>query len=611
MEILANLGEFDNHLIRCQRPNPASAACYSNAGNPQKEITLRDYQKNMVALVYAAIRSGYNRLLMVVIMGAGKTITSAWMIRDAVARGHRCVFLVPLNVLLEQTAESLRDLGVPCTILQGSRRLDPSAPVVVASAQTINSRVARGGGAALDRLLGNPKLIVVDEAHNTAFSAAYDAIASHYPNALIVGMTATPWRLSPKQWLGQKFDKLIEGPQAPDIVAMGSAVPCRGFTLTGAFDLETLHTRNGDYIDSEISSQACKPEALEHVYQEWRRLCRDRPTLMVGATVQQARMTQAVFTGHGVSAALIVGDTPQTERLAIFEQVKAGEVQVICSVGCLTAGFNLPIISAVLYVRATKSKALFFQTAGRGSRPWPGKSDYILLDFGGNLRRFGNPMGYQNYDISEPVFIPFDPPTKTCPGCQAEVSIFAQVCPNCGFEFSGDALGLEDDRDPVLLSLNEFVDRVTKEKIKNLRRWRKDAFLQGLPPDSTTDRFTQAYGHHPPAEWLAHAALGRRVSNRRKLAFFNYLQAHCKPGQWADAWMAYHLRLEFGTQDLEQIGLFTDWDEILGVHYSADWETAKAAYMERIKRLPDDHPDHERLALALEDAKATLREMAS
>lgn len=603
MNIITRVAVVSNKRDRLETPAPA---CYS-----QKEITLRDYQKNMVALVYAAIRSGYNRLLMVVIMGAGKTITSAWMIRDAVTKGHRCVFLVPLNVLLEQTAESLRDLGVPCTILQGSRRLDPSAPVVVASAQTINSRVARGGGAALDRLLGNPKLIVVDEAHNTAFSAAYDAISSHYPSALVVGLTATPWRLSPKEWLGQKFDKLIEGPQAPDIVAMGSAVPCRGFTLTGAIDLETLHTRNGDYIDSEISSQACKPEALEHVYQEWRRLCSDRPTLMIGATVQQAKITQAVFTGHGVAAALIVGDTPQAERMAIFEQVKAGEVQVICSVGCLTAGFNLPIISAVLYVRATKSKALFFQTAGRGSRPWPAKADYILLDFGGNLRRFGNPMGYQDYGISEPVFIPFDPPTKTCPGCGAEVSNFAQVCPNCGWEFLGDALGLEDDRDPVLQSLNEYVDRFTREKITRLRAWRKDAFLQGLPPDDATDRFTHAYGHHPPAEWLAHAALGRRVSNRRKLAFFNYLQAHCKPGQWAEHWMAHHLRLEFGTQDLEQIGLFTDWDEVLGVHYSADWETAKAAYRERIKHLPDDHPDHERLALALEDAKATLRGAAS
>lgn len=576
----------------------------AGAQSAPPEISLRDYQEKIVALVYAAIRSGFNRLLIVVIMGAGKTITAAWMIRDAVSRGHRCLFLVSLNVLLEQTAESLADLGVPCTILQGSRRLDPSAPVVVASTQTIDSRIRTHGKSALDDLLGSPRLIVVDEAHNTAFTGAYDAISSHYPEATVIGLTATPWRLSRKQWLGQKFDKLIEGPQAPDIIARGSAVPCRGFTLTGAFDLETLHTRNGDYIDSEISSQACKPEALEHVYREWERLCKDRPTLMVGATVEQARMTQQTFIEHGISTALIVGDTPQAERLAIFEQVKAGEVKVICSVGCLTAGFNLPIISAVLYVRATKSKALFFQTAGRGSRPWPGKSDYILLDFGGNLRRFGNPMSPQDYDISQPQELDFEIPTKTCPECQAEVSIFAQVCPSCGFEFGGDDLA--EDGDPVLQSLNEYVDRFTRQKIKNIRQWRKEAYQQNEPPDSTTDRFTSVYGHNAPAEWLAHAALGRRVSNRRKLEFFNYLQSHCKPGKWSDAWLNYHLRLEFGTQNLEQIGLFNDWDEVLGVHYSADWATVKAAYIERIRNLPDNHPDHERLALALQDAKAEI-----
>jgi superfamily II DNA or RNA helicase len=205
-----------------------------------KEIELRDYQKDLVGKVYQGVRDEKLRQLLVIIMGAGKTVISGWMIRDAVGKGYRCLFLVALNVLLEQTARELQSLGVDCTILQGDRKLDLSAPVVVASCQTIAARVRKHGPQVLDTLLGPLKLIVVDEAHNTAYMDAYDTIDRHYPEAIVLGLTATPWRLSRDQWLGQKFDHLITGPQPPDIVAMGAAVPCRCFTITWPLRLADL-----------------------------------------------------------------------------------------------------------------------------------------------------------------------------------------------------------------------------------------------------------------------------------------------------------------------------------------------------------------------------------
>ncbi len=566
-----------------------------------KDISLRPYQQQMVGQTYQFIRSGKRRVLLVVIMGAGKTYTSAWMIRDAVSKGHRCVFLVALNVLLEQTAESLQHLGINCTILQGNRPVDPNADVIVASCQTLQARLKRGKD--LETLLGNPRLFVVDEAHNTAFLKVYEKVERHYlhQGAAFIGLTATPWRLSRKEWLGQHFDAMVEGPQPPDLIQSGAAVPCRGYTLTGAFDLETLHVRNGDYIDSEISSQACRPEALEHVVREWQRIARTRTTLMVGATVEQALKTQQQFLRHDIPAEVIVGSTPQDERKAIFERVREGKTRVICSVGCLTAGFNLPKIDCILYVRATKSQALFHQTAGRGSRPYPGKDDYILLDFGGNLKRHGNPMGYQVYDISEPFQPDKAPQTKTCPECGGEVNIFAQVCPCCGYEFSTDEL--DDQESLVLQSLNEYVDKFTKKKIAHLRQWRKAAYQDGKTPDSAIEQFVSTYGHNPPAEWLLYATLGKRVSQKRKLAYLDYLENHCQQTRWAEQWIRFHLSLEFGTSDLEQLQLFRQWGEALEVPYSASWEEVKAAYIAKIQHLPDGHPEHEAMALALQDAR--------
>jgi superfamily II DNA or RNA helicase len=576
--------------------SPGTAATHT------PEITLRPYQQAMVAKTYGYIRKGQRRVLAVVIMGAGKTVTSAWMIRDAVSRGHRCLFLVSLNVLLEQTAKTLQGLGVDCTILQGGRVVDNSAPVIVGSAQTIHSRLRRGQS--LDDLLGPLGLVVVDEAHNTTYLDAYSQIEAHYApvGCRFIGLTATPWRLKQEEYLGQHFDALVTGPQPPEIVAMGGAVPGRGYTLTGALDLETLKTRAGDYIDSQIASQATRPEALDHVLKEYRRLAFDRCTLMVGATVDQAIQTCKQFLGDGIAAEVVVGSTSQEERAAIFQRVKDGQTKVICSVGCLTAGFDLPKIDCVLYVRATKSKALFFQTAGRGSRPYPGKVDYLLIDFGGNLKRHGNPMGYQVYDIGpKPPKPPVEVLTKTCPECGAEVNNFAQACPECGYEFSGDAL--DDQEDLVLASLNEFVDKFTKAKIKALRGWRKAAYLAGQSPDVAMEKFSATYGHTPPAEWLRHATLGKRVSQKRKLAYLDYLEQHCKKNRWADQWIRFHLGLEFGTSDLNALDLFRQWGEVLEVPYSASWAEVKARYLEKIRDLPDGHPDHEALAMAMQDAR--------
>lgn len=565
-------------------------------------IELRPYQQRMVGELYAAIRSGQRRLLWIALMGLGKTVLASWVMRDAVSKGKRCVFLVPLTVLIDQTIETLELLGVHCSALQGTRQCDLDAPVIVASMQTLTSRVGRG--LTLDQILGHQDLILADEAHETAFHSQYEALEQWClaRGGLTIGMTATPWRLSKKQWLAQRFDTAIIGPQPPEAIKLGAVVPCRSFTLGNVFDLETLTLKStGDYSEADMTTQATRPEALAHVVKEWQRLAGDRPTMMVGATIDQAIATQRAFNAAGIRTALIIGDTPLDERQRIFDEVKRGAIQVICSVGCLTAGFNLPAISCVLYIRATKSKSLFYQTAGRACRPAPGKTDFILLDFGGNVKRFGNPMSQQDYSIDEPKGEPIPPPLKSCPQCGAEVSNFAQICPECGYVFNdGEQLELADEA-AVLATLTEYVDRPTREQIASLRRWRRAAWKTRTSPDQPASQFSLTYGSSPPAEWLRHACLGKRVSRKRKRAFIDWLKQHRNPqGKWAQGWLAHHLKLEFGPGDLETI-CDRQWGDVLGVHYSASWEQVKAAYQRRIQ-FETDPQTAIALNVALEDA---------
>ena len=570
---------------------------------PQKDSRNRpvlwDYQEKMVRDIYHAIRGGSKRILAVAVMGAGKTVLSSHIMSDVVSRGKRVIFLIHLECLAEQTAKTLWRYGIAATILGGGRDYDPSAPVIVASLHTIKSRLKKQ---AFEQILGkNVGLFISDEAHVTGWDEGFNEIDEYYPDTPLIGLTATPWRLSKKQWLGQKFDSLVVGPQPPDIVKQGKAVPCRWFAVGGVLDLDTLTVSRGEYTDSSIAQQALRPEALKHTFNEWKRLAGDRPTMMVGTTVNQAQKTADYFNSRGVISEVIIGSTPADERKAIYQRVEQGKTQCIMSVGCLSAGFDLPIISCVLYIRATKSKALFHQTAGRGSRAYKGKTDFILIDFGDN-KKHGNPMGVQDYSIAEPP--PREPMemSKECPQCESIVSLFAQVCPECGFIFSSD--DGKPEKDIVLEKLSEQFDKQQRTQLKQIRAWRKHAFENDLNPSLPIEKYIKEYGSSPPVDWTLWACLGRKnASMKRRYAYLEWVQKHCKNERYRNGWVAYHLALEFG-QDKTTIEQLPWWWSILGVPHNASKEEVVKAYQSAIKTAhteEDFHSLNEALAGARED----------
>jgi hypothetical protein len=179
-------------------------------------------------------------------------------------------------------------------------------------------------------------------------------------------------------------------------------------------------------------------------------------------------------------------------------------------------------------------------------------------------------MGWQNYDISQPRQDDPVAPTKTCPECSAEVTIFAQTCPECGHEFVGERQEEEESEALILQELNEFVDSLTKEKIRNIRQWRREAFFSDRTPDEPINRFLDSYGHHPPNEWMQNAILTKRHSEKRQMEFVAYLQRHCQTqNRWAQNWIAHHLKIEFGAANTEQLTLILD-----------GWQLPKAARVE-------------------------------
>jgi len=139
--------------------------------------------------------------------------------------------------------------------------------------------------------------------------------------------------------------------------------------------------------------------------------------------------------------ATVDGTTPSAERSSILEAFKAGKIKYLVNVGVLTTGFDATMIDCVVLLRPTQSPGLYYQMVGRGFRLHPNKADFLVLDFGGNIRRHGPIDQIQIKPQKEGKGGPL---TRSCPNCQCEVSITQRVCPHCEYEWPAKEGKLHD-----------------------------------------------------------------------------------------------------------------------------------------------------------------------
>ena len=524
---------------------------------PPKPLVPYSYQKESIDKVYELISKGLKKICLILLMGAGKSAVAGWMLRDAISADKKCIFLVHYDTLIQQSVDEFKRLGLRPSVIKGKNRFNKNADVLVASVQTIEAKL-RKGSITLTELIGHRDLIIEDECHELAFRDSRNLFDDAYPQSIFIGLTATPYRLSKREWLGQKYQASVSVIQPPDLIKLGKVLPCRPFELPNVFDTSTLVTKgkDGDYTDASVGKQASTDKVRDFVVEQYLKVCPDSPAIMVGSTVHQAQLQCESFNKAGIPSEVITGTTKTPERQAIFERSRLGITKIICSVGTLTAGVSLNWISCILFVRITKSKARFFQVSGRGARTWPGKDFYWLLDFGNNLSNFGNPMDYQDYSIDGHMPEETEMMGKECPNCGHIQSMFNSECPKCKYQFTQES---EEEPELILSDLTEYFDTFTQKKVKQLHDSKRNSFRQfGLngkvasdltSPDYAIEQFKQQYGHIPPVEWQLNAVLGEKYSKAKLRDYIAYLKAHIKNPKYAKGWLNYHYRLETG-QDM-------------------------------------------------------------
>ena len=366
-----------------------------------KRLQLRDYQAEALARVKAAYKGGKRRVLVSLPTGTGKTVVFAHF-PGALKMRKRLLVLAHREELLLQAEEKFR--SVDSTLKVGMERAEafaaPDSQVVIASVPTL----ARSDGNRLSRF--NPddfSIIVVDEAHH-AVAETYRRIFKHFglfdpaTTRYLVGFTATP-RRGDNQGLGEVFQEVCYAQDLRKMIAEGYLCPIRGWRVNTNLSLDGVKVRHGDFVESQLARVVNVPSRNRLLPVTYTRLANYRRAIVFCVDVQHAKDMCDAFTEAGIRTAAVWGDMPREERRAVLSRFSTGEIAVLTNCNLLTEGFDEPRINCVMLARPTKSKLLYAQMVGRGTRLHPEKKDLMVVDVVDNSRTHTLPGLYSLFNL--------------------------------------------------------------------------------------------------------------------------------------------------------------------------------------------------------------------
>ena len=393
-------------------------------------IELRDYQIDAINQVRRAYSQGHRRILLVAPTGSGKTIIGTNVLNSAAQKSKSGIWVAPRREIVKQTSEKLEHIGCDHGILMAGHDRRITTKIQVASIQTYHRRKNNKN---FHVPPGN--VIVFDEAH-LSLAKSWQEMASDYPGAVLLGLTATPCR-GDGAGLGSFWQTMIEVTTVEQLMIDGWLVRAKFYAPDNP-NMKGVPESGGDWTKKGAGSVMDKPHLVGDIVDNWIKYSEQRPTVVFASTVAHSMHIAEAFNAAGYRFEHLDGKTPREERDGILGRLEAGDINGVSNCQVLHEGWDQPAVSCMVDAQPTKSYGRHLQKVGRILRPAVEKNDALVIDHAGNVYRHGFPEEAGGWTLDDSVKIQNvrkekrkdEHQLQTCRHC---FTVFeGHICPACG-----------------------------------------------------------------------------------------------------------------------------------------------------------------------------------
>ena len=475
-------------------------------------MNLRPYQNKAIEDIRHHFSRGKKRILLVAPTGSGKTVIASSMMQKAKERSKFNLFVAHRRELVMQCSRKLSDFGLNHGVIMAEKSPNAMADIQVASIQTFASRKDRD-----DFIKPNADIVILDEAHRSV-SGQFQELIKVYPNAFIIGLTATPCR-NDGRGLGNVYEELVEAGSIKELTKLGYLVPNRIVAPTIP-DLQKIRIVAGDYEKKALTKKMNTAKLVGDIVSHWIKYGENRATVVFATSIAHSKHIANIFRQNGVPSGHIDSEQNELERETQLANLNSGKIKVLSNCQILTEGWDQPKISCVIIARPTKSYPMYLQMVGRTLRPYPNKKDTLIIDHSGCVYEHGFPEDVPNWTLKttkpknkDRIKNP-DPIEKqpfTCVQCDTVYKPTKDdyACPNCAL------IPTKKER-IVLISEGRLVEM---PKIKPNANDKQNFYAQllfycrqkGYKEGWASHTFKQKYGHFPHNKKTFPIATGKDV----------------------------------------------------------------------------------------------------
>lgn len=378
---------------------------------PDKDKSLRSYQTDNKRKIYNFWISGQSVMLQMP-TGTGKTRLFVSIVKDLHEWGKenktavKVLLLAHRVELIEQISNNLGlKYGLAHGVIVSKNPENIKYPIQVGSVPTMHRRMGKWGEKDFD-------VIIVDEAHHVK-AESYQTILKAYPNAKVLGVTATPCRLNGAGFR-DVFQELILSDSVAKFISNGylsnydyysippDSIVQKQIEGINEFDI------NGDYNERAMMRVMDTDRLRARIVDTYLKYAENKKGIIYTINQLHNENVCKQFQERGITAKAIDSKTSAETRKEIVNDFRNGKFQILCNVNIFSEGFDCPDLEFVQLARPTKSLSLFLQQIGRGLRIAEGKEKVIFLDNVGLYNRFGLPsanrkwrMHFEGQEVTE------------------------------------------------------------------------------------------------------------------------------------------------------------------------------------------------------------------